>query len=399
MIARHDIRSALALFLAISFLCRPAEALVTLNDGHDHIYVTGSAGLSWDSNLTASSGGASDYAFTSSILAEYQRHAGWIGVNGSVQVDASRYQTAKGQNFSDPKFELELTKKTGRTTGSLTLNAARQSRADAAVNVRTTSWNYDAGLNFHYPIIGTNSVAGKLGYSSRKYIDNVVFANLSTYVASLDYLRLLSNERDLMIGYRYRHEQTSLETSSVDHNVTAGLSGKLIRGLNGSMRFGYQVRIPHGTPAGSALQTKPGNFKAWTASIGATHDVNKRLSLTGSLSKDFSTTATDTSVDALAASLDAQYAFSSHWKFGASGSYGQSNFLGEAGRVVISAGPPAVLGRQRRDDYLTWSLNLGYSLNEHLKADFSYTWFENWSTIAFADFVRTSYNMNLSSRW
>ena len=40
----------------------------------------------------------------------------------------------------------EFTKQTGRTTGSLSLSASRESRADAAVNLRSTSWNIPVGL-------------------------------------------------------------------------------------------------------------------------------------------------------------------------------------------------------------------------------------------------------------
>ena len=55
MISRRDLHGALALLLAISLACTPAHALVSLNDGHDHIHVTGSVGFGWDSNVFESS--------------------------------------------------------------------------------------------------------------------------------------------------------------------------------------------------------------------------------------------------------------------------------------------------------------------------------------------------------
>ena len=67
--------------------------------------------------------------------------------------------------------------------------------------------------------------------------------------------------------------------------------------------------------------------------------------------------------------------------------------------MILAVGPPALLGPNRHDDSVNWSASLGYSRNEHLKVSFGYTWYENWSTVAFADFIRTNWNLNLSSRW
>lgn len=396
MITRRDLNGALALLLALSLACSPAHALVSLNDSHDHLYVTGTVAMGWDSNVYANADARSDYTLNTTIVAEYTRRAGWIGVNGSVSVESARYNNLTTENYNNPKFSLELTKQTGRTTGSVTFHAARQSRADAAVNMRSESWNYDAGLNFRYPIVGIYTLSGQVGYALVKYTGNSIFPDLSTVTASADLIRLFSSERDVMIGYRYRHSETSVSSSYDDHAFTVGMTGKLIRGINGGLRAGYQVRVPQGFVLGGREEQK---FSAWTASASATYALNKRATFTGSLSKDFSTTATDASVDSTTASLDLQYAYSSHWSLNATASAGDSRFLGDAGRLVISFGPPPILGPSRHDNFASASASVGYSLNEHLKASASYTWFKNWSTSPFADFVRTGYNLNLSSRW
>jgi hypothetical protein len=395
MISRQDYYRALAVMLASLLACAPAHALVSLNDGHDHVYVTGTVGFGWDSNVFANSNAESDSTMNATVVADYTRRAGWIGVNASVAVDATQYSHFSSESFRNPRFSAELTKQTGRTTGSLTLSAARQSRADAAVNIRTTSWNYATGLSFRYPIVTIYTLSGQLGYSTVKY-ENNQFPQLSTYSASADLIRVFSTERDVMLGYRYRHGQTSTASSYNDHAVTAGLTGKLIRGINGSVRFGYQLRQPNGyTDNGMPAKT----YHSWTASGSTTYAFNKRLNFTGTLAKDFSTTATDVSVDTSTASLDAQYAFSSHWTFSGNVSGGDSRFLGDAGRTIIHQGPPLVLGPSRHDDYVTASVSANYSLNEHLKVSAAYIWFKNWSTSSFADFVRTSYNLNVASRW
>ena len=393
MIPWREFRAALALMLATSLVCSPARALVTLNDGHDKIRVGGSVSVSRDSNIFANSDNRGDYVYSTSLSAEYTRRAGWIGVNANASVGSSRFASVKGQDFDNPSFGLEFTKQTGRTTGALTFSASRESRADSAVNLRSTSWNIPVGLNFKYPIVGTYTLAGTLGYSSRRYLDETVFASLATYNAAIDLLHMLSTERDLVAGYRYRFSDTSRSTSSIDHSLSLGLSGKLIRGISGSLRAGYQTRLSRGGPTGNT------KFDSWTASGSSSYAFSKRLTFSGAIAKDFSITATDASVDTTTLSLDAQYAYNSHWTAASSVSYGDTQFLGESGRIDYFPGGPSPVGPHRHDNYLSFSSSINYSLNEHLKVALSYNWFKNWSTLSYADFVRSSYSLSVSSHW
>ena len=389
----REFRAIVALLLAATLACPPARALVTFNDSHDHIYVTGTFGLAHDSNIFASHDSQGDFVYTANIVAEYTRRAGWIGINANVAVSASRYGKVKGEDFNNPSYGLELTKQTGRTTGSFTLNVARSSRADAAVNLRTSSWNYNAGLNYAYPIVNRLKLSGTLGYAGQKYIGDTPLANLGTYTANTSLFYMLSGERDLVGGYRYRYSQTSLNTATTDHAVSLGLNGRIIRGINGSVNLGYQLRVPSG------VDNKEPRFSAVTASAATSYAVTRKISLSAQASKDFSTTATGASVDTTSANLTAEYAYNSHWSFSASTGGSDSRFLGESGRVVISSGPPILYGPSRHDNSANWNASLLYSRSEHLKISFGYGWSENWSTIAFADFIRTNWNLNLSSRW
>ena len=379
--------------LATAIACTPARALVTFNDSHDHIFVTGSLGVSRDSNIFANSDNTGDFVYSTGVSVEYTRRAGWIGVNASVSGNASQYGKLKSENFSNPSYSMELTKQSGRTTGSFTLSGARESRADSAVNVRSSSWNYNAGLNYKYPIVERFTLSGSFGYSARKYIEQTQLSNLSTYSASTDLFYLLSNERDLIGGYRYRYSESSRNTSTTDHSVTGGLSGRIIRGINGSVRVGYQIRTPHGNKGDS------GDYRGLTASASTSYAVNRKISINGSLSKDYSTTATDTSVESTNASIESGYTYNSHWTISGGAGWGDSRFLGEKGRIVVAAGPPPVFGRNRHDNFANWNASLSYSLNEHLKANLTYTYFINWSTVPFADFIRNSWGLTFSSRW
>lgn len=389
----REFRGTTAGILAALIACPPARALISLNEGRERIFVNASVSVSRDSNIFANSDNAGDYVYSTALSAEYTRRVGWIGANAHASVGSSRFATIKGQDFDNPSLGLEFTKQTGRTTGAITLSASRESRADASVNLRSTSWNIPVGLNIKYPISGMYTLTGSFGYSSRRYLDETVFSSLSSYSSSLDLLRILSTERELVAGYRYRFSESSRSTTSTDHALSLGLSGKLIRGVKGSLRMGYQTR---GSTGRAATDTK---FDSWFASGSSSYAFSRKLALSGSLSKDYSTTATDSIVDTSNASVSLQYAYSSKLNAALSADFGDSQYLGEAGRIVLSPGPPALLGPNRHDNFVSWDATLSYVLNGHFNMSASYSWFRNWSTIAFADFVRSSWSVNASTRW
>lgn len=392
MIWRH-VRTTLAVVLAATLACPPAQALISLNEGRDRIFVNASVSVSQDSNVFANAEQKGDFLYSTTLSADYTRRNGWIGVNANAAVSSTRFGEIDGQDFDNPTFGLEFTKQTGRTTGSLTFSASRESRADASVNVRSTSWIIPVGLNFKYPIVGTWTATGALGYSQRKYLDEVAFASLTSYSAALDLIHILNTEREAIGGYRFRFSETSRDTSTTDHNFSLGLNGKLLTGISGSARVGYQVRSAQG-----ATRTDT-TYQSWTASVGATYAISRKANLSTSIAKDFSITASDQIVDTTNASLDFKYAYNSKWAFLGGVGFGDTQFLGESGRVVLELGPPILYGPNRHDNFFEWHATLNYSRSEHFKASLTYSWFKNWSTLSYADFIRSSWTLTASTRW
>jgi hypothetical protein len=374
-----------ALVVCTALLTQQASALVTLNDGTDRIYVTGSMGVTRDSNIFSSNGGGSDFVYSGGLSIDYTRKAGWIAVNGNVGLDISQFDRFRGENFQNPRFSAELTKQTGRTTGSLTLGAQRQSRADAALNTRNTSWNYNAGLNFHYPIIERYSLSGGLGYSLIKYVDNPAYVDLASYSANINLYYILSNERDIFAGYRFRYSDTSKKTNDTDHAFNVGLSGRIIPRLNGTVSVGYQVRTP-GDAVGGA------SYGSTTASASVSYAFTKKLTLTGQVAKDFSNTASDTSMDVTTAGLDLQYAYNAKITFGTNVGYGRNQFLGPGGLI-----PGTAISRE--DTSFDWGARVSYVFSAHLQTNLSYSYMKNWSNVSFGDFERSAWSLGASSRW
>jgi outer membrane receptor protein involved in Fe transport len=378
-------RSIFTALLSVALLTQQARALVTLNDGTDKIFVTGSVNVTRDSNIFSSRTGGSDYVYSGGVGLEYTRKAGWIGVNAGVGLDISRFDKFSGENFQNPRFSAEFNKQTGRTTGALNLNAARQSRADAALNSRNTSWNYGAGLNVKYPVIERYTLSGGLGYNQIKYVDNPAFVDLSSYSANLNLFYILSNERDLFAGYRYRFSETSRNTHDTDHGVNVGISGRILPRVNGSVSVGYQVRKPND-------DLRNTSYQSWTSTAAVSYAFNKKATLSGQVGKDFSNTALDTTLDSLTAGLELQYAHNAKLTLSANVGYGQNDFLGQGGLIFGTN-----IGRE--DTSFDWGARIGYTFSQHLSLYLAYSYTQNWSNSIAGDYERSSWSAGASSRW
>ncbi len=363
---------------AASLLTARGWALIKFNEGRDQIFVTASTAIGFDSNISASNGGAGSVTTTTSFGIEYARRAGYIGVNAGLSWNLGQFGSDTSQNFSNPAMNLELVKSSGRTTGSLTLSAARQSSADTAINMRTDSWNYAAGLNWKYPVIDRYSLSGNFNYGLISY-ENAApgIYNLTTYGASVDLFYVYTSERDLFTGYAITMSDSAANTQTIDHSFTAGISGRILPKVNGSVRAGYEIRQD-----GTTNQT----FESWTATSSVSWNMNRRVTFTGTLNKAFSTTATDASIDSLSATLDVQYSLTGKWSVFSSIGGGENDFLN--GTYT-----------GRRDYYFTWSAGVNYSLNDHFKASLVYSYYQSWSNRAAGNYNRDSYTLNLSTRW
>ncbi len=373
---RHSLR-AIALFLVSSV---SAFALIAFNDGHDTIFVTGSAGLSYDSNIFATADGAGDTSYNASLDLEYHRKAGMLGVDANLGWLFSEFDTFSEESFADPQFTASLTKAAGRTTGAVNVSAKRQNRAETAINLRTESWNYSAAANVRYPVIERYSLSGSLEYSRRDFANNDALVDIDTYAASADLLYALDSERNLMAGYRYRTTSTSVETTDLDHAFTVGLNGKILPKLIGTVRAGFQQR---------KIDRRNGpdeSHNSLTASATTTWTLTNRFSLSGTASRDFVTVATDASVDTTSLGLDAQFALSAKKSVFAGISYYHLKFLDTT-------------SSRRSDDGLGFNAGAAYVLNEHLKLSATYQYTINGSTLALSDFDRHSFSFNASSRW
>jgi hypothetical protein len=371
-------RYLLVLASAAGLVLSPARALINLDGQRNQLFVFGSVTFGYDSNIFAEKKGRGDYSVNGAVGAEIKRRAGIIAVNATGKMSYQAYGKFTQENALNPNFQVEFNKTTGRTTGALTISAFRESRSDSAVNLRTNSWNFPLGLNLKYPVNDKYYLTSESSYLRRRYVDNTSLANLTDYSEALNVFYVYTSKLDLMAGYRIRVSQPSIGNQTYDHWFNVGATGGLFAKLNGSIRLGYQIRDFSGSAQGN-----DGHFNA-VASVG--WPITRKLNLSGALSRDYNTIATGASVDSLSGSLRATFAYTRQIEFNAGTGYGQNRFLGTP--------PPA-----RRDTFFSFDLGASYRMNEHFQVGASYNYFRNWSTVAFSDFERQGFSLDLSSRF
>jgi hypothetical protein len=382
---QHRFLTAVAV-VAAAVLAPAAQALVSLEDGKDHIFIDGTLDVGYDSNVFANSQSGGSMVYQGSLGMEFTRRAGWIGVNGTASLNFARYANFRDQNYVDPKVTAELTKQTGRTTGSLTVSVQRENRADVTINTRDISWNYDVGLNFQYPVIERYSFTGSLDYNRADYQNQLLFTNLTTYTGNLSLYYILNEQRDLFVNYRARYSDEATGAYTIDNALSGGVSGKVYGPFNGSLQLGYQTRTEHGGVDNGQ------KFDDLTATGAATWNVNRRQTLTANLSRDYSTTATAVSIESTSAGLVFQDSFTAKASTTLSATVGENKFLGFEGILEPS-------GERRVDTYYDLSASYFYTFNQHLKLSVTYGYYRSYSTLNFAEFPRSQLTFGAASHW
>lgn len=366
-----------ALALIAAFIAPPsAWALLNIDGTRNQVFVFGNVTFGYDSNIFAQSEATDDYVVTGSVGVELKRRAGIISVNSRAVFSYQGFAENRDESAWNPSFFLELNKTTGRTTGAITVNAYRTSRADAAVNLRTQTWNFPLGLSIKYPVNDKLYVTSQSNYLRRSYTDSTSgLLDYTDYAQALDFFYVFTSKLDLVGGYRTRIGNTDVGTTT-DHNFSFGVMNGLLPKLNGSIRVGYQLR-----------ETELGEtFDQFQLMTSLTWNATRKLTVTNSIARDFSTTATGVTVDALTAGLRASYVFTRRFQAESGIAYGRNRFLG--------ANQPA-----RQDEFFAWDVGATYAVNEHLRFAATYNYMKNWSTLSFSDFERTGYSLDISSRF
>ena len=357
-----------------------AHGLIDWNEGRDKLTVHADYGIAYDSNILASAGSPGDTTQSLELGANYARKAGQYGFSASVSITAERFQKHSNYNFNNPALSAELTKNDGRLTGSLKAGAQRESESDDAANIRATSWRYNANLDLKYPINDRYYVTSTSDVNTRTYVPNTPLYNLASYGEGVDLYYVYTSKLDLLGGYRIRYGDAPGGSHTWDEAYTIGGTGAILPKLSGTIRLGYQSRY-ESTSLGGNYHDLTGDFTlAWP--------INKRIVCNFQTSKDFTTTATDDSVDTTAFDLSATIKPNTKIKVAVTGEVGYNinRFLG-------------IKGDGRLDRTLSYLLKMSVPIKTHLAASVSCGYLTNVSNAAIAKYDRITASMDLSAHF
>jgi hypothetical protein len=116
------------------------------------------------------------------------------------------------------------------------------------------------------------------------------------------------------------------------------------------------------------------------------------MALSADIARNFSTTAEAVSVEATTFGITFQDSLTAKASLTLDFSAGENEFLGAAADTAPD-------GKQRVDTFATASGSYFYTVNKHLKAYVTYTFYRNWSTLPYAEFPRQQIDAGLSSHW
>ncbi|MDD2763435.1 MAG: outer membrane beta-barrel protein [Opitutaceae bacterium] len=380
MTAASHIGRVLAMMTVAAAMSPRADALLELNDGHDKVTVSAEYGITYDSNLFVQAGGGGDYNQSLALGINYTRRAGLIGVNASVSVSTARFTKFTGENFTNPAFNLGLTKAQGRLTGSVGITAQRESRSDVAANLRADSWNFGSTLTLRYPINERYYFTSGSEFSLQDYVQQGPLFNLSSYSEAIDVFYVYTSKLDLLGGYRIRLGDAAGGSHTQDHALTFGATGGILPKLNGSVRVGYQWR--------NESSNTGGRYDSLTSSLSLAWPVTKRVTFNYAVSKDFTTAATDVSVDVTAFSLSTSLKPALRLKLvlDAGIGYSISDYLG-------------IRGDGRQDKAVSLNASVSFPFTAIISTSLSYVYTDNHSNIAFSNFARHTATFSLSARY
>jgi len=368
-----------AAFLGL-FASTPGYSLVTFNDGQDSVFVNVSTGMTWDSNISSSSANTSDHIWFANVGVNYSRRAGIISIDAAATANISRFNDNTNENFANPDFSLNLTKHSGRTTGTLALSGARQNRADSAANIRNESWYYNAQGNLNYPVISRYSLTFGGGFHERifrnapGYLVNDRVTNWST---GLQYA--YTDQTNLTANYRGRYGETSAHDSYYDHAVLVGINGKILPKLTGNFSIGYQKR--------DNTKASQGSHSSMTMSGSANWRINPRFNAAFFASKDFSVASTNIHTDTLNVGTSLNYSMGPRFTLSGGINGGESRFLGSA-------------GGGRKDQFMGANIGASYAAyGDYLRLHLGYNYSRNWSNTSISDYDRNSITLSANSRF
>jgi hypothetical protein len=372
---RHQHSLCILLLVLYAAAAPSARAFLVFNEGRDQVFINASLTFGYSTNVFDQKVARGSSTGTLAWSASYVRRAGMINVSAGAAFTYDQFASVKGQNTFDPDMTLTLTKGVGRTTGSWSLEAQRESQPDPTVNDRPILWSYSSTLNLRYPVNDRYYLTSSTSMTGTAYDNNVLFSNQETYGEDLGVNYIFDSKLDFVGAYRVRTSSTS-GINEFDQSLLAGANGTILPKLSGGISVGYERTDENAKDAPTS------RYNDLTAGINLYWRYSRVLSFNGSVSKDFAISAEDVETNATVFSASMDAAIGRRWR--------TNTGITHAGTVFLGAG-----GIGRKDSLWEFMANVGTGLTTHIKINFGYTYEVNSSNYSNVEFVAQTYNVSI----
>jgi hypothetical protein len=356
-----------------------AKAFLVFNEGRDQVFVNATYTFGFDSNIFYQQAAQGSATQTMSVSANYVRRAGIINVDATATVTAELFSQVRGQDVVDPDFSLVLTKGVGRTTGSLNLEAQRESSPDPLTNSRPISWDYTSALDLRYPVNDRYYFTSASGVALTDYQNQLLYSDLDSYSENLGINYIYNSKLDLTGSYAFRLDDTPGITA-YDHSFNLGATGSILPKLSVSLSAGFETRTSSSKADGNET------FDGIDANLNLYWRYSRLITVNEAVIRDYSITSTDIQTDTTSSATSIEATFAHRWRTSAGATVVNTEFLGRA-------------GGGRRDWLLEFPVNLGTAITTHLKTNLTYSYEVNYSNVSSAQFVAQTLSLTISASY
>lgn len=372
---KHTARIVILTLSAGLGLSASAAPFMALGDNAE-LFVTAAASIQSDDNIYLDGTNEADdtiMSFTPGVDLVFGKGSVTKG-NAYYREEIRRYSDNDNQDTELSSLGFNSKYDNGVTKADFNASYAQVAQNDNDLNpvgtiVRRKLTNLGAKVEFGISE-KTSLAAGisfaKTDYGPASYVDSDIWS------LPLDVYYKASPKMDWSLGYRYRSTDLGgAGLDSTDHFVNVGARGEFSPKLTGQVRVGLSQRSFDVGDDDTQL-----GFDS-----NLTYEYSEKTYYTFSLSNDFGSSGTGDSTETFRIGLNASNKLSEQWSFNGGLSLNKTDYS------------------TRSDDYLEGQLGVTYTLNSMVNFGASYTYRDNGSDSALAEFTNTVFMLGANIRY
>lgn len=372
---KNTARTLLLSFSAGLGLTATAAPFMAVGDNAE-LFVTASAQVQFDDNIyldTTNESNDSILSFTPGLDLVFGKGSVTKG-NVYYREEIRRYSDNDNQDTELSNLGFNSRYDNGVTKADFNASYAQVAQNDNDLRATGTIVRRDLtnlGAKLEFGLSEKTSLAAGISFNKTDY-DVASYTDSSIWSLPVDAYFKASPKLDWSVGYRYRSTDLSgAAVDSTDHFLNVGARGEFTPKLTGQVRVGYGKR--------SFDVGKDKSLFGFDSNL--TYAFSEKTSYAFNLSNDFGSSGTGDSTENFRIGLTANSKMSEQWSFTGGLSLNKTDYP------------------TRSDDFLEGQLAVTYTLNAMVNFGASYTYRDNSSDRASAEFTNSVFTFGANIRY